>query len=230
MQLRRRLRSGLTAELQYTFAKSIDDASLGGGGQGGGLIAQDWLNLRGERGRSNFDQRHVLSYTMAYTTGMGLRGGSLLGGWRGALLKEWTVSTQVNAATGLPLTPSYQGIVQGTGVSGPIRPDYTGAPLYDAPSGLSLNPAAYAAPASGHWGNAGSNTITGPRQFSFNASMARTFRLSDRFSGTLQIDSANVLNHPTFPNWVTLISSAQFGLPNNANSMRSFQTTFRLRF
>jgi len=230
MQLRRRLRSGLTAELQYTFAKSIDDASLGGGGQGGGLIAQDWLNLRGERGRSNFDQRHVLSYTMAYTTGMGLRGGSLLGGWRGALLKEWTVSTQVNAATGLPLTPSYQGIVQGTGVSGPIRPDYTGAPLYDAPSGLSLNPAAYAAPASGHWGNAGRNTITGPRQFSFNASMARTFRLSDRFSGTLQIDSANVLNHPTFPNWVTLISSAQFGLPNNANSMRSFQTTFRLRF
>jgi len=87
MQLRRRLRSGFTAELQYTFAKSIDDASLGGRGQGGGLIAQDWLNLRGERALSNFDQRHVMSLTMQYTTGMGLRGGSLLGGWRGALLK-----------------------------------------------------------------------------------------------------------------------------------------------
>ena len=44
--------------------------------------------------------------------------------------------------------------VQGTGVTGPIRPDYTGKSVYDAPSGLFLNPAAYAAPAPGKWGNA----------------------------------------------------------------------------
>ena len=230
LQLRRRLRSGLTAELQYTFSKSIDDASLGGRATGGSLIAQNWLDLSSERALSNFDQRHVMSFTMQYTTGMGLRGGSLLSGWRGAVLKEWTASTQINAATGLPLTPQYQGIVQGTGVSGPIRPNYTGASIYDAPSGLFLNPAAYTAPTPGQWGNAGRNTITGPSQFSLNASAQRTFRINDRFSATLQISSTNALNHPTFPSWVTLISSAQFGLQNPANPMRSVLTSVRVTF
>ena len=229
VQVRRRLRSGLTAELQYTFSKSIDDAALGGRGGGGSLVAQDWRNLSAERALSNFDQRHVLSATVQYTTGMGLRGGSLLSGWRGAVFKEWTASSQINAASGLPLTPMYQIVVPGTGVTG-IRPDYTGAPIYDAPSGLFLNPAAYAPPPSGQWGNAGRNTIIGPRQFSLNASMARTFRLSDRYSADLRIDATNALNHPTFPSWGTVISNAQFGIQGLANPMRSVQTTIRVRF
>jgi hypothetical protein len=227
LQMRRRLRNGLTAELTYTYSKSIDDAALGGGGQ---LIAQDWLDLSAERGRSNFDQRHVLSYTMQYTTGMGLRGGSLLSGWRGKAFKEWTASTQINVASGLPLTPTSQGIVQGTGAIGSIRPNYTGASVYDAPSGLNLNPAAYTLPTLGQWGNAGRNTITGPSIFSLNASAQRTFRLTDRFSATLQVNAANALNHPTFPSWVTMISSAQFGLPTNANGMRVVQTNLRMTF
>ena len=229
LQLRRRLRSGLTAELQYTFSKSIDDAALGGRATGGSLVAQNWLDLSAERARSNFDQRHVMSFTMQYTTGMGLHGGSLLSGWRGAVIKEWTASTQVNAASGLPLTPVYPVVVPGTGITG-IRPDYTGASLYDAPSGLFLNPAAYVAPAPGQWGNAGRNTITGPQVFSLNASAQRTFRINDRFSATLRFDSVNTLNHPTFPSWGTTISSAQFGLQNNANPMRSVQTTLRVTF
>jgi hypothetical protein len=229
IQMRRRLRSGFTAELQYTFSKSIDDAALGGRGQGGVLTAQDWLNLSAERALSNFDQRHVMSLTMQYTTGMGLHGGSLLGGWRAALFKEWTASTQVNAASGLPLTPIYPVVIPGTGITG-IRPNYTGAPIYDAPSGLFLNPAAYVAPLPGQWGNAGRNTIIGPQQFSLNASAQRTFRINDRFSATLRLDAANALNHPTFPSWGTVISSAQFGLQNPANAMRTVQTTLRVTF
>ena len=145
-------------------------------------------------------------------------------------MKEWTASTQITAGSGFPLTPVYIAAVRGTGVTGSVRPDYTGAPLYDAPSGLFLNPAAYKAPASGSWGNAGRNSITGPQQFTLNASMARTFRLSDRYSADLRIDAANALNHPTFPSWGTVISSAQFGLQNPANAMRSVQTTVRVRF
>ena len=226
LQLRRRLRSGLTAELNYTYSKSIDDAALGGAG---GLVAQNWLDLSTERALSNFDQRHVMQFTMQYTTGMGLHGGSLLSGWRATAFKEWTASTVIKAASGLPLTPVYPVVVPGTGVTG-IRPDYTGAPVYDAPSGLNLNPAAYAAPAPGQWGNAGRNSITGPSQFSINASAQRTFRLKDRYSATLQISSVNPLNHPTFPSWITTISSAQFGLPAAASAMRSVQTSLRVTF
>lgn len=248
IQLRRRLHSGFTASLQYTFAKAIDDdAVLGGLGASAGtpntaapgaaaassvrnvLIAQNWLDLSAERSLSSFDQRHLLSAQIQYTTGMGLAGGTLLNGWRGALLKEWTFLTTISAGTGLPLTPVDLEPVPGTAFF-TNRPDYTGASVYNAPAGLSLNPAAYTAPLPGQWGNAGRDSITGPVQFSLNASMARTFRLSDRLTSDLRIDSTNPLNHVTFQGWNTTFANAEFGLPTAANAMRSLTTRFIVRF
>ena len=171
-----------------------------------------------------------MSVQAQYTTGMGVRGGTLLSGWRGALFKQWTFMTQVTAATGLPLTPVYPAPVRGTGVTGPVRPDYTGASVYAAPPGLFLNPAAYAPPAFGQWGNAGRNSITGPAQFLFNTSLGRTFQMSDRISLDLRVDATNALNHVTYPSWNTTFDNRQFGLPTIANPMRSMQTNVRLRF
>jgi len=230
VQVRRRLHSGFTATAQYAYAKSIDDAALAGRGQSAALIAQNWLDLRAERGLSVFDQRHLLTAQVQYTTGMGAGGGVLLSGWQGALFKEWTVATTITAGSGLPLTPIYLAAVAGTGVTGSIRPDYTGAPLYAAPAGLFLNPAAYAAPALGQWGDAGRDSITGPAQLAFNLSLGRTFRLRDRFHMDLRFDSTNALNHVTFTSWNTTVTSAQFGLPVAANTMRQVQATLRLRF
>ena len=269
VQLRRRLRSGFTASLLYTFSKSIDDdASLGGEGhtvaaqsqgstgpsggqsQGGGTsgggggqsaappttstptaaIAQDWLNLHAERSLSSFDQRHLLNLQVQYTTGEGLGGGTLMNGWRGRFYKEWTVLTQVTVGTGLPQTPVFLAAVPGTGVTGTIRPNPTGAPIYAAPAGLHLNSAAYAAPLAGQWGTAGRNSITGPGQFSLDTSLMRTFRLTGRFTLDGRIDATNLLNHPVFSDWITTINSTQFGLPLAANPMRSLETTLRLRF
>jgi len=255
VQLRRRLHNGLTATVLYTFSKSIDDDSaLGGQGasaatqntppnsfspgtavsigasQSAPTIAQNWLDLRAERGLSTFDQRHLLNVQLQYTTGMGLGGETLLSGKKGALFKEWTFLTQITVGSGLPETPIDLAAVPGTGVTGSIRPDYTGAPLYAAPSGLFLNPAAYTAPLAGQWGNAGRDSIIGPDQFILNASMGRTFRLRGRFNLDLRFDSTNFLNHATFTSWNTTVTSTQFGLPTAANAMRSMQTTLRVRF
>ena len=38
---------------------------------------------------------------------MGVAGGTLLNGWRGALFKGWMFTSPVTAGTGLPLTPLY---------------------------------------------------------------------------------------------------------------------------
>src|SRR6202034_2988673 len=116
------------------------------------------------------------------TSGVGLGGGSLLAGWRGKILKRWTALGQVTAGSGLPETPVYLAAVPGTGVTGSIRPSITGAPLYAAPAGFHLNAAAYQAPLAGEWGDAGRNSITGPGQFTFNASLQRSFRLKDRYN------------------------------------------------
>jgi trimeric autotransporter adhesin len=249
VQLRRRLHSGLAATLQYTFSKSIDDdAALGGQGAanqdsfspniamtGGATplnlpVAQNWLNLSAERGLSTFDQRQLLKLQMQYTSGMGLQGGTLLSGRKGSLLKDWTIATQITAGTGLPQNPVHLVPVEGTGVTGSIRPDTTGAPIYAAPPGYYLNPAAYTAPQSGYWGNAGRNSITGPAQFTLNASLGRTFRVGDRLNLDFRVDSINALNHVNFTAWNTIVDSPQFGLPAAANAMRSIQLTLRLRF
>lgn len=242
-QLRRRLRKGLTASLEYTYSKSIDDDSaLGGQGPvASGLssqpssqptptIAQDWLDLSAERGLSTFDQRNLLNAQVQYTTGMGLGGGTLMSGWSGRLFKDWTVLSTITTGSGLPETPVYLAAVAGTGVTGSIRPATTGKPINAAPPGLYLNPAAYAAPAPGQWGNAGRDSITGPGQFSLNAALARTFRLEGRYNLDLRVDSTNLLNHAVFSAWNTTFGSPQFGLPASANAMRSLQTTLRVRF
>jgi hypothetical protein len=229
IQVRRRLHNGFTASIQYTLSKAIDDAGLGGGRGGTSVIAQNWLNLSGERGLSSFDAHHTVAMQMQYSTGVGVAGGALLSGWKGLLLKEWTINSQINVSSGLPLTPIYPVGVAGTGLTG-IRPNYTGAPLYDDPSGRFLNPAAYVAPPFGQWGNAGRDSIIGPGQFSLNASMGRSFTIGDRHSIDLRLDAANALNHVTYPNWNTNILSQQFGLPNTANGMRVVRANLRLRF
>jgi trimeric autotransporter adhesin len=229
IELRRRMRAGLTGSVRYTLAKAIDDATLGGRSQVAPAPAQNWLNLRGERGRSPFDQRHAVMAQVQYTTGMSTRGGMFAGRW-GSLLREWTLASQITAGTGLPLTPVYPAAVEGTGVAGSIRPDYTGAPLYDAPPGSFLNPAAYRAPALGHWGNAGRNSINGPGQFVMSSSLGRTFRRGDRLNLDFRVDASNTLNQVTYTAWNTVAGSAQFGFPTSGNPMRTLQTVVRARF
>jgi len=228
-QLRRRLHNGFQAQAQYTYAKAIDDAaSLGGGGLGG--LAQNWLDLRGERGPSASDQRHLLNLSLQYTTGMGVKGGTLLGGWRGLLVKDWTFLSTINLGSGLPLTPIYASIIPGTALNGMVRAEYTGASLYAAPAGYYLNPEAVAAPPPGQWGNAGMRSMRGPDQFSMGASMQRSFRLGDRFTLNARIDANNPLNHVAVTGVNAIITSPQFGYPSQVNGMRTVTTTMRLTF
>lgn len=226
VQLRRRLRNGVTGSLQYQYSKSIDDGSLGGGSTGGSVIAQNWLNLAAERGLSPFDQRHQLQVNLQYTSGMGMRGGSLLSGWRGAVIKGWTFLTVVTAGTGLPETPQCGAcLTANTGTAGSVRPDYTGLNVYAAPPGRFLNQAAFVVAPAGQWGNAGRNSITGPAQFLMASSMARSFGNVD-----IRLDSNNAINHVTFGSWNPNISGAQFGLPASPNGMRTVRLTLRWRF
>jgi hypothetical protein len=247
IQLRRRLRGGFTAAALYTLSKSLDDdATLGGEGYQTAAqqnqnamqaapdqsvaIAQNWRDPRGERSPSAFDQRHLLNFTAQYTSGEGLHGGDLMNGWAGRLLKEWTLLTQIDTGTGLPETPLLFATVPGAGYTNIIRPSVTGEPVYSSRGQMHLNPAAYTAPALGHWGTAARDSITGPSQFSLDSSLARTFRPGGRFFLDARVDATNLLNHAVFTSWNTTVNSAQFGLPLAANAMRSLQTTLRLRF
>jgi hypothetical protein len=241
-QLRRRLRNGLAASVQYTLSKATDDApaftgpilsggatSGGSASLSGGAIAQDWRNLAAEQAPSNFDQRHQVVAQFQYTTGLGLGGGALIDGVKGMLFKGWTVTSQLTTGSGMPFTPVYLAPVPGTGVTGSLRPSLTGASLA-APAGYYLNPAAYTVPAPGQWGNAGRNSVTGPAQFSLDAAVARTFQWTQRLSLDWRIDATNVLNRETYTGVIATIGGPQFGLPYQANTPRKLTSTMRLRF
>jgi trimeric autotransporter adhesin len=166
---------------------------------------------------------------MDYTTGSGIRGGTLLDGMRGRLFKDWTMTARFSTGSGLPVTPVYFAPVSGTGIIGSLRPDLTGI-ANEAQDGSFANRDAYTAPALGQWGNAPRNSITGPRTFSLDASVARTFRVNNKLSLDWRIDATNVLNRVTYSGISALITSPQFGLPNRANEMRKIRTNIRLRF
>ena len=234
MELRRRLRNGFQARLLYTYSKTMDDDySLSGQGSiSSGAVAQDWQHLNAQRGLSTTDQRHVLTVTAQYTTGMGLGGKTLMTGWKGAIYKEWTIQTSINAATGLPETPIYAGaIASGTGVTGTVRPNIVGSPYANLQPGYFLNASAYAVPV-GTWGNARRDSIQGPNQFSMSAAMNRTFRLHDRYTLDATLNASNVLNHVVISGYNTyyIPGSTTFGAPTGANGMRSMSVQLRMRF
>jgi len=230
IQVRRRLSAGFTAATEYTLAKSMDDAaSFGGATLNGGALVQNWRDPHAEYARSSFDQRHLLTASVDYTTGSGIRGGTLLDGMKGRLLKDWTLTARVSTGSGLPVTPVYFAPVSGTGIIGSLRPDLTGI-ANDAPDGFYANGDAFAAPAPGQWGSALRNSLTGPRTFSLDTSVARTFRVNNRLSMDWRIDATNVLNRVTYSGINALITSPQFGLPNRANEMRKIRTNIRMRF
>jgi hypothetical protein len=147
----------------------------------------------------------------------------------GSIYKDWTVATQLTAGSGLPFTPVSFLAVSGTGYVG-IRPELTGIPTLPAPAGAYANPAAYATPAAGTWGNTGRNSIRGPAQVGLDANIARVFRLRGKTNLEWRISATNVLNLVTFSTINTSVDSPQFARPTQANPMRRLQVTLRYRF
>ncbi len=228
-RLTRRFARGVSSNLTYTYAKSIDNASTLGGG--GATVAQNDRDLAAERGRSSFDQRHALSLSYVLNSPVSenakviqMKGLPLL------LMKDWSLSGGLTASSGTPLTARVLGNQADTGGTGSVgsgRADATGAPV-DAGSGF-FNLGAFTIPAAG-FGNAGRNTIDGPSRFSMNLSLARSFRVDERRRLEFRADSNNFLNHVSYTGLGTVVNALNYGLPTSAAGMRTVTMTMRLRF
>jgi hypothetical protein len=229
-QVQRRFRNGLSANAIYTFSKSIDDVGTAGAI---GTPAQDFTTTSAERAVSASSRTHVANFNWQYSTGVGRGGGTLVNGWKGAVLKDWTVTNSISVGSGIPLTPTVGGIratTTGTGITGAIRASATGLPANDAPAGEPFNFAAFTLPVNGQWGTAGRDTIIGPSQFSLNGSIGRVFRVGERHNIDLRFDATNALNHVTFTRFNTTVGSNQLGLLSNPGNMRSMTATLRFRW
>jgi hypothetical protein len=224
--LMRRFSRGLCFNLDYLFAKSIDNASTFGDG-----VAQNDQDIRAERSLSKFDHRHTLSATYILTSPFGQDSRLVHDDRINKLLKDWTLTGGITAQSGAPLNPRIAGNQSdsaGTGATGTTRPNATGSSI-DAGTGY-FNTAAFALPPSGQFGNAGRNTIPGPGSMALNASFGRAFGIGERRSLEFRLDATNVLNHANIKGIGTTLNSVTYGLPFSAGTMRSVAVSLRFRF
>jgi hypothetical protein len=230
VRLTRRFARGISGNLTYTYAKSLDNASTLGGGAA--VVAQNDRDLAAERGRSSFDQRHVLNASYMISSPV-RETGTLFKNSKIAMkaLKDWNLMGGITASSGTPLTARVlgnQADAAGTGATGAGRADATGLDLY-AGSGF-FNTAAFAVPLAGTFGNSSRNVIDGPNRLVMNLSLGRQFRLKERRSIEFRIDSNNFVNHVNYTNVGTVVNSLTYGLATATGQMRTIQGTLRFRF
>ena len=111
-----------------------------------------------------------------------------------------------------------------------MRGNVTGLPIDEAPEGYYVNPAAFAAPEPGTWGNAGRNSIRGPARFSLDAQISKSFQIVGNRSISWGLTATNVLNQVTYSSINTTVGSPEFGLPTAANAMRRISMRLSINF
>lgn len=225
---RRRSRSGLFWRVNYSFSKSIDDASQANGQSNGGFAgALDARNLRLDRARSDWDRRHVFTMVASANLPFGKRR-TYGANWNRALdaaFGGWQLSGTATAYSGPPFTvePTTTNIDQGgsarpnriangavpenkalgrKGVDYPWydRKAFEAVPCYTAPG---VVPPAGCGPSQFGFqpfafGNSGRNILDGPGLFSSDLALAKNFAVREGHNLQLRVEAFNVLNRANF--------------------------------
>jgi hypothetical protein len=228
---------GISFQGQYTYSKSIDDASDVGGG--GGLKEQIDGDLAGLRGLSSFDQRHSFRGTATYELPFGQRYRFANHGLTNKLFGDWRLLNTVTWHTGTPLTVLMGGQdsdPSGTGATGFALPNEAGNPNTGICGGsvhAFFDTGVFSAPAAGTFGDARKGSVEGPCSLVWNASMNKAFRVGNTDNqrrGEIEWDVSNILNHVNYSGIATSMGTAQFGQVTSAGAMRSMSLTLRLNF
>jgi len=233
LRVRKRLRHGFSVGGNYTYSKSIDNASsIGGGAQ---VVAQNDLDIAAERGLSSFDQRHRFTADYIYQLPFGKEKKWLhKDGWAEKTFSAITFSGNVMVASGFPFSPRVFGNATdlGRGTTGSARPDLApgqSIQLSNPTIGEWFNTAAFVAPA-GVFGTAGRNIIIGPGTVSADMSISKTIQLKETQGLELRLSATNVFNIVRYTSIDSTFGSPTFGQVVGTGSMRKAQLTARYRF
>ncbi len=232
LRLRKRMRHGVSVGGAYTFSKSIDNASSIGGS--GTVVAQNDRDLAAERGLSSFDQRHRFTADYSWDLPFGKEKKWFTGGLGSRVLGGFSFSGNATVASGFPFSPRIFGTSSdlNRGVNGTLRPNVVpGQSIQGDQSILQwFNTAAFTAPASGTFGDAGRNIIIGPGTVDFGMSVSRSIQIKDMQSLELRLAATNVFNTAHFTTIDATLGSPTFGQVIAAGPMRRAQIIARYRF
>jgi hypothetical protein len=196
LTIKQRLVHGLNVYGNYTWSKSIDDASNGiYSGTRGVSYPQDGYNLRAERAVSSFDLRHRgtvnLTYELSFLP-------NLLASWPKRLAEGWQLSGIYTGQSGLPITPFLSVDSSGTGELND-RPNLVGDPNVGPhlPNQW-FNKAAFGRPEAGTFGNSGRNVIIGPNLHTVDLSVNKLTKVAEHASMQFRAEIINAFNRANF--------------------------------
>ena len=236
----RRFTNGLQGQFNYSWAKVLDNV------QDYGLYSmqpQD-NNCTGrcDRGLGSGDIRHNVTYQVLYQLpfGKGKAFGSSVDGVMGKLISGWDISSLGLIRSGIATIVQIPISATGNNNTANQRPNrVAGVSIFPANQTINnwYNPAAFAAPAPGTFGNAGRTIGRGPDFWQFDASLSKNTNLTERTNLIFRAEVFNLFNRPNFD-----FANAFFGTPNfgrifntfgrtiGFGTSRQIQLSLRLRF
>jgi len=183
---------GLVGQVAYTLAHARDDMS-----QSRNNNPENNFCLKCDYGNADFDIRHTFSAYALYDVPNFLPKMPLLG-------RGWQLNTIFIVHTGTPFT-AFAGQNISNSFGGSDRADVVGDPFSgvvqpaNAPDNWAngyrwFNPAAFALPAPGHYGNTERNQFYGPGFNSVDFSVFKNTPITERVSTQLRVEFFNVFN------------------------------------
>ena len=231
----------LYVQAAYTLSRAIDP-STGNGGNGWDLdsVFNPYADWRYDIGPSLFDRTHIFFTNFVYDIPV-LRNSSnkflktTVGGWQ--------LSGIVTAMTGAPLNINVSGQNVASIFSGDAanRPDLVAPISYPKAVNEWFNPASFAAPAAGIWGDLKYGAVRAPGRQNWNLSLFKQFVLSEARGSRIEFraESFNTWNHTQFggsgqggpgsgQGISTSFGASNFGAVTNAFDPRTFQLGLKL--
>jgi len=231
VNVRRRYSHGLSFLANYTFAKNLTNAPDFRSPMDESSIPQDNRNLNAEKG-PGCDVRHRLALSSVYDIPAFRRQE-----WIRLVTQDWNFSTIYQVQSGMPFTISVFGDTANSGTvlgENPIRAKVTGQPVFSPGTHTAaewFNPAAFAAPPAFTYGNAGRNSVYGPRMQTLDFALARAFRVSERTNLQFRAEAFNALNKVNLGTPNRYVNTPQFGTITMAMTPgREMQVSARLSF
>jgi hypothetical protein len=209
----------------YTWSHCMQNAeTLGNRVSQGSNQYQDPNNRNADTAPCDFDLRHNFVTSIVYESPRFASRAMT------ELLGHWQIGTLLTYRTGFPYTPTAGVDNSLTGV-GQDRPNVVGNPYVRNTNTLVwVTPSAFQANAPGTFGNAGYNSLIGPKLFGLDANVSRVFHITERFQFQLRFEFFNALNHTNFNTPVSSFNSANFGKIQSAADPRILQFAAKFSF
>lgn len=193
----------------YTYSKAIDYVD-----NENSRLMWSWAPMWGRnRALAGYDRTQNFEFYSVYHLPFGSHQQWLRSGAGAAILGGWTVSPILSLQSGTPFSVFSSGAsVDAPGNSQTANQVLPHVAILGGhgPGQPYFNPNAFAPVTTVQFGNTGRNILRGPGYFNLDASLIRTFNITERFKLKFRADAFSLTNTPQFGNPGTNVSSATF--------------------